>query len=156
MTTGIIGSALLLELGLSDGNAGKFPQAKVYAADTALEATIDLVHTAAGMYQGTYVPANLGHFSVSYIVYNEVGHTTVAVEYERTVDHVFVRSDTGADLDFLRKVLTNRRETNPATGRLDIYNDADDAVEFSVPIFENVSATQAYRGLGVDRQDKIV
>ena len=154
--TGIIGDALLLELGLSDGNVGKFPRVTLYAADTALEATVDLVHTAAGMYQGTYVPAALGHFSASYIVYNEVGRTTIATEYEQTADHVFVRNDTGADLDFLRKVLTNRRETNPATGRLDIYNDADDAVEFSVPIFEDVGATQPYRELGVNRQNKIV
>lgn len=66
-------------------------------------------------------------------------------------------NDTGLDnLDFLRKVLTNRRETNPTTGMLDIYNDADTAVEFSIPIYEDVGATQPYRGLGIDRQDKIV
>ncbi len=56
----------------------------------------------------------------------------------------------------LRKVTTNRRETNPSTGRLDIYNDADTAVEFSVPIFEDVGGTQGYQGAGADRQNKIV
>ena len=57
---------------------------------------------------------------------------------------------------FLRKVLTNRRETNPSTGKLDIYNDADTVVEFSIDIFEDVAATQAYQGAGIDRQNKIV
>jgi len=61
-----------------------------------------------------------------------------------------------AAIVLLRKALTNRRETNPTTGTLDIYNDADTAVEFSVDIYEDVGATQPYRGLGIDRQDKIV
>lgn len=156
MTTGLVGDALLLELGLSDGNTGKFPQATVYDDGGAVEATVDLDHVADGLYQGAYVPTNLGHFSAFYIVYNEVGRTTVAAEYDRTVDHVLITDNASVvSVDFLRKILTNRRETNPTTGRLDIYNDADDAVEFSIPIFEDVGATQPYRGLGVDRQDKI-
>lgn len=155
MTTGVISETLLLELGLSDGATDKFAQAKVYDDAGAVEATVDLDHVADGLYQGTYVPANAGHFSALYVVYDNVGRTVLAGEYSRSIDHIYVSSNAAVDVDFLRKVLTNRRETNPSTGRLDIYNDADDAVEFSIPIFEDVLATQPYRGQGVNRQDKI-
>lgn len=55
----------------------------------------------------------------------------------------------------MRKVLTNRRETNGVTGKLDIYNDADTAVEFSIDIFEDVAAAIPYRERGINRQDQI-
>jgi hypothetical protein len=61
-----------------------------------------------------------------------------------------------AVVTLLRKALTNKRVTNPTTGRLEIWNDATSAVEFTIPIFENVAETQAYRGQGIDVQEKIV
>ena len=49
------------------------------------------------------------------------------------------------DLANVRKVLTNRLHTDPATGVLTIYDDDDVATLFTANISEDVSAAQAYR-----------
>ncbi len=88
MINGIVEDQLLLELKLADGDTTKFPQVIVYTDAGATEATVNLSHVANGIYQGTYTPNNEGHFSASYIVYNDGAHTQVANKYDRVGEHI--------------------------------------------------------------------
>lgn len=55
----------------------------------------------------------------------------------------------------IRKVLTNRMETDPATGIMTLYDD-DGTVLYTGDIFENIeSPLQPYRGQGMERRDKL-
>lgn len=66
-------------------------------------------------------------------------------------------TETGIEDDHLKRVLkatAYRQYTNPATGNLDIYNDAD-ALDQSVPIFED-NGTTPWDGVGpIVRRNKI-
>lgn len=58
-------------------------------------------------------------------------------------------------LSDIRQILVNRRETNPATGVQTIYDDDDVTPLITGNIWEDVAASIAYRGQGVDRQDRL-
>jgi hypothetical protein len=90
MIHGFVDDDLLLELMLGDGDTGMFPRATVYNAAGALQATIDLTHTALGLYQGVWANPTAGHFSVALVVYSNAGHTTVSNKYDRTAEHVLI------------------------------------------------------------------
>lgn len=62
--------------------------------------------------------------------------------------------DLKADLTI--KLLRNRRETNPVTGIQTLYDDDGTTALLSGAIWEDVGATQAYQGDGIDRQDPLV
>jgi hypothetical protein len=59
------------------------------------------------------------------------------------------------DATLLRKFHTNRLETNPSTGLMTLYDDDDATTLLSGNIWENIGATQSYRGQGVERRDKM-
>ncbi len=59
------------------------------------------------------------------------------------------------DTTNLRKLMTNRFETDPVTGTLTVYDDDDTTVLYQGNIWENVLATQIYRGRGSERRDKL-
>lgn len=61
-----------------------------------------------------------------------------------------------AVVTLLRKVLTNKRVTNDTTGKLEIWNDANTAIEFTIDLFEDVAETQPYQGAGANVQEQIV
>ncbi len=54
------------------------------------------------------------------------------------------------------KILRNRRETNPTTGVQTLYDDDGTTVLLTGNIWENIAASQAYRGEGIDRQEPLV
>ena len=59
------------------------------------------------------------------------------------------------DTTNLRKLMTNRFETDPVTGTLTVYDDDDTTILYQGNIWENVLATQIYRGRGSERRDKL-
>lgn len=79
-----IGDLIPLELQLSDGATGMFPRALIYNAAGTLLATKDLAHVANGRYTNdTYTmpadaSANGVYVQVTYLVYSDSGHTTLA------------------------------------------------------------------------------
>lgn len=74
-----IGDLIPLELQLSDGSTVMFPQALVYDASGALLATKSLTHIAQGRYaDDSLTMTNTPYTAVTYIVYSDAGHTTLA------------------------------------------------------------------------------
>lgn len=61
----------------------------------------------------------------------------------------------GAEIVLLRKLMMNRMETNPTTGVMTIYDDDDTTVLLQGNIYEDVLATQLYRGRGMERRNKL-
>jgi hypothetical protein len=55
----------------------------------------------------------------------------------------------------VKKVLVNKRVTDPATGQQVIYNDDNTTTLLSGAIYEDVAGTQPYRGQGVERADRL-
>jgi len=60
-----------------------------------------------------------------------------------------------ADATTIRKVLVNKRVTDPATGEQIIYDDDDTTTLLSGDIFQDVAGTQPYQGQGVERADRL-
>ena len=60
-----------------------------------------------------------------------------------------------ASIDTLRKLMQNRMETDPDTGVMTIYDDDDTSVFLSGNIYEDVLASQIYRGRGIERRDRL-
>jgi hypothetical protein len=58
------------------------------------------------------------------------------------------------DIITIRKILQNRLETNPTTGIITIYDD-DDSVLLTANLYEDVAASQEYRGQGADRRNRL-
>lgn len=58
------------------------------------------------------------------------------------------------DITTIRKILQNRLETNPSTGIITIYDD-DDSVLLTANLYEDVAASQEYRGQGADRRNRL-
>jgi hypothetical protein len=54
-----------------------------------------------------------------------------------------------------RKALYNRMHTDPVTGKITVYDDDDVAKVAEGDLWEDVDGTQAYRGDGADRRDKL-
>ena len=91
MVTGFAGDNLLVELVLPDGNTGKFPQVEIYNAAGTLQDTLDLTHTASGLYQVEWTNTDTeGHYSAIFITYNNAGHTIESGKHERVADHIFL------------------------------------------------------------------
>ena len=55
----------------------------------------------------------------------------------------------------VKKVLTNKRVTNPSTGQQIVYDDDNTTTLLSGAIYEDVAGTQPYRGQGVERADRL-
>ena len=60
-----------------------------------------------------------------------------------------------AEIENVRKLLRNRMETNPSTGILTVYDDDDISILYSGNIYEDVVATQLYRGSGLERRNRL-
>ena len=60
-----------------------------------------------------------------------------------------------ASIDTLRKLMQNRMETDPTTGVLTIYDDDDITPFLTGSIYEDVLASQIYRGRGIERRDRL-
>lgn len=58
-------------------------------------------------------------------------------------------------LERIEQFVRNRQETNPTTGKMNVYNDASAAVLFEANIYEDVAGTTAYDGdAAVNRRDR--
>lgn len=61
-----------------------YPQSKIYDASGVLQATVNPVHVADGLYtDNTYQPSVVGTYTVSTIVYTDSGFTTESTLYSR-------------------------------------------------------------------------
>jgi len=73
-----------------------------------------------------------------------------------TLDTVVVTlTALGVSSETIRKLLMNRMETDPITGIMTIYDDDDTTALLVANIWENVVASQLYRGRGMERRDKL-
>jgi len=88
----ITGDTVLLELVLADGDTTRFPQAEVYdnAGAAIVASPVNLSHVADGLYQGTFTAPAVGGYSIIYITYSDVGHTTLVGNIERVSEHMRV------------------------------------------------------------------
>lgn len=59
------------------------------------------------------------------------------------------------DLAVARKVLQNRKETNPLTGTMTVYDDDDSTPLLTAQLWANVEGTVPYTGQGLERQDRL-
>jgi hypothetical protein len=90
----IVGAAVPISLLLADGDAGKFPRAFVYDQSGALLITIDLTHSANGL----YVPASVYSMpdrifiTVVFIVYDDALFAVESTKYNRVSD-TFQKAD---------------------------------------------------------------
>lgn len=89
------GIQTVLRLLLVDGNTGFYPRALVYNPAGGLDATVDLSHVANGMYENNWSPPLdvVGQYTALFIVYSDSGHTTPAVQYDRTQESIDVVLD---------------------------------------------------------------
>ncbi len=105
----------------------------------------------------------------SYTIMNVVDGNLVAIDTNQTFIEpiepsafttVKTEADVSAglvqrsDLETIRKILQNRLETDPSTGKLIIYDD-DDSILLQADIYEDANATQPYRGQGLERREKL-
>lgn len=60
-----------------------------------------------------------------------------------------------AEIDNVRKLMQNRMETDPVSGILTIYDDDDTTILYSGNIYEDVLASQLYRGQGIERRNRL-
>lgn len=60
------------------------------------------------------------------------------------------------NLALLRKVHTNRFVTDPATGKLRVYDDDDVTVALEADIYQDAQGVTPYQGSGLERRDKAV
>jgi len=81
---------------------------------------------------------------VAYVVDNSTGS---AIVNDLTIT---------ADIDFVQKLLRNRRETDPVTGQQRIYDDDNVTVLIEGNLWEDLAGTQGYQGQGADRADRMV
>jgi hypothetical protein len=61
----------------------------------------------------------------------------------------------GDDAETARKILQNRTHTDPNTGIMTVYDDDDSTVFLQGDLFEDVDATQPYRGQGAERRNRL-
>jgi len=100
MLQGFRGQDLLLTLVLADGDATKFPRARVYdsAGSEVTGSPFDLAAVGAeGLYQDVWVAPDVeGYFSAIIIVYNDGAHTQVSNKYDRIGDSIRLDVPPGA------------------------------------------------------------
>lgn len=57
-------------------------------------------------------------------------------------------------VELASKILRNRTDTNPDTGIMTVYDD-DGSTLLTCQVHENVAGSQAYRGQGINRRDRL-
>jgi hypothetical protein len=53
------------------------------------------------------------------------------------------------------KILRNKTITNPTTGQMTVYDDDGTTVLLTCQLYENAAGTQAYRGDGAERRERL-
>lgn len=104
------------------------------------------------------IDLNSGHVKIDPTVTNgEIVVRGVGKVTDRSTGSAVVIDETikGSDLLILRKLMQNRMHTDPTTGVMTIYDDDGTTVLLQGKIYEDVLATQLYRGRGMERRDKL-
>lgn len=60
-----------------------------------------------------------------------------------------------AKVETVEKLLRNKQVTNPATGKMVVYDDDGVTVLVQGDLFEDAAGTQAYRGQGAERRERL-
>lgn len=58
-------------------------------------------------------------------------------------------------LDAIYKLLANRVDTDPATGKYIVYDDDDSTVFREADLYEDIGGTTRYKGEGAERRDRL-
>ena len=90
---------------------------------------------------GEFILRGVGSWS------NETGSPSPAVDISG-----FIEAD---DVRTTRKIVQNRTHTDPGTGIMTVFDDDNVSVYLQGDLFEDVAATQPYRGQGADRRDRL-
>lgn len=80
------------------------------------------------------------------------------VDLNALADAVWDHSDAVAvatKLALLEKIARNKSITDPATGEFVLYDDDGTTELFRVPLWEDAAGTQAYRGQGAERKERL-
>lgn len=88
------------------------------------------------------------------LVVDTIGAYRVEVK-QQVSTLVEVRTDTtaAADLALMRRILDNRIESDPNTGKLTLYDDDGVTPIREWDIYEDIAAVQPYRSQGTERRD---
>jgi len=78
----LVNQTTLISLQLSDQETTKYPQALVRNSSGILVGTIDLLHTATGLYTRSYTPLVVGEYTIQYIVYSDSNHLVPDTIYD--------------------------------------------------------------------------
>jgi hypothetical protein len=87
---------------------------------------------------------------------NSFGNNPIAPSTFTQVQFRAAHSGVILNQELIRKLLQNRLETNPTTGKMTLYDDDDVSVLLETDIFEDVAGTQPYQGRGAERRDRLV
>jgi hypothetical protein len=83
-----------IQLMLSDGVTGKYPQARVFLEDEVIPvATLNLVDLGDGRYAVDYTFTSIGHYFVKYSVYSDSGHSTLDTTYTFELEDILVEAN---------------------------------------------------------------
>jgi hypothetical protein len=83
-----------LQLLLSDGATGKYPQAKIFLDDEIIPVTtLNLVDLGDGRYAVDYTFSTIGQYFVKYTVYTDSGHTSLDTTYSIELEDILVESN---------------------------------------------------------------
>jgi hypothetical protein len=92
MSSAVVGTARALELQLSDGTAGLFPQAEVYPSNWAVPlATVSLADLGGGLYSANYTFTSASQYFIKYRVYSDAGHTTPDTTYSIELENILAQ-----------------------------------------------------------------
>jgi hypothetical protein len=92
------------------------------------------------------------------------GDFVVRINYQQPVQAIVVggiggsgglTTDQAARLERIEKWLRNKRVTNPSSGKQIVYDDDGSTVLGQGDLFEDVAATQPYRGQGAERAERL-
>ena len=137
-----IGDPAELALVLENGDETRYPQVNIYEPGNSTPvATLDLDHTAEGMYRNTWTPGSVGHYHCVYTVYDDVAHTIKNADFSRELDHILVQQDIAAIInDIHNKVIEilNLQENNVFID-LTEYDECCQVVTSRVRVFDSAA-----------------
>lgn len=85
-----VNQAIPLKVLIGDGSTGLYVRAKVYDSAGTLVATVALPHVAEGMYASTTTIGVEGFYTAVYTVYTDAGFLSLATDYSKAQDLVYV------------------------------------------------------------------
>lgn len=131
-----------LRVQVSDGNAGLFPQVKVYNGAGTVVATLSAAHVAGGLYTADWTPGLEGYFTAVYRLFTDAGHTLDA-GYDATSVDVEVTSLRAA----LARILGLTQENIVID--LQVYDGSNNLTGARLRTYDSKANAQAAGGTGM-------